>query len=130
MEDRILFRIALTTSILGIIGIILFSGQIGPNKVVIGDINRGMLDEEVMVEGVVDDLKQSPNSQTYFLELMDSTGKIEVVIFDKNVDEYEKNNLKLNYLLKRRIKVLGTVSEYNGHLELILKDAKSLNVMT
>jgi len=41
----------------------------------------------------------------------------------------EKNNLKIHYLIKRKIKVLGTITEYNGRLELILKDSKSLNVV-
>jgi len=51
-----------------------------------------------------------------------------VVIFDKEAEDFEKN-IKINNLIKRRIKVLGTVTEYNGDLELILKDSKSLKII-
>ena len=88
-----------------------------------------MLDEEVSVEGVVVNIKESSKMHTYFLETMDNSGKMNVVIFDKEADDFEKNNIKINNLIKRRIKVLGTVTEYNGSLELILKDSKSLKII-
>ena len=66
---------------------------------------------------------------TYFLEIMDNSGKMNVVIFDKEAENIEKNNIRINNLIKRRIKVLGTVTEYNGSLELILKDSKSLIII-
>ncbi len=130
MNDRYMFKIALVLSILGIIGMIIFSGQLEPNELQIKEINPGMLDEEISVEGIVEDLKESPNKHTYFLEIMDNTGKIKVVIFEKEAYELEKNNLKIQNLIKRRIKVLGTVTEYDGHLELILKDSKSLLIVS
>ena len=129
MKDKIMFRIALTTSLIGILGMIIFSNQIGPKEICIKDINRGMLDEEVSIQGVVDNIKESRASHTYFLELVDSTGKIDLIIFDKNVEEYEKYNLKIINLKKMRIKVKCVVAEYDGHLELILKDVKSLQVL-
>jgi DNA/RNA endonuclease YhcR with UshA esterase domain len=125
-----MFKIALVLSILGIIGMIIFSGQLEPDELQIKEINPGMLDEEISVEGIVENLKESPNKHTYFLEIMDNTGKINVVIFEKEVYDLEKNNLKMNNLIKRRIKVLGTVTEYNGRLELILKDSKSLLIVS
>ena len=130
MDDEIMFKIALTTSILGIVGIIIFSGYIGPQELHINDINRGMLDQEVSIQGVVEDIKETKTSQTYFLEMVDGTGKIVVVVFHQNVEDYEKYNLKLNNLLKRRIKIVGKVTEYDGRLELILKDSKSLNIIS
>jgi DNA/RNA endonuclease YhcR with UshA esterase domain len=120
---------AFVVSIFGIVSMIIFSGQLAPRQLHIKDINPGMLDEDVTVEGVVVDLKESPSGHTYFLETMDSTGKINVVVFEREVGEIEKNNLKITNLIKRRIKVLGTVTEYNGRLELILKDSKSLKVV-
>jgi DNA/RNA endonuclease YhcR with UshA esterase domain len=129
LEDRYLFKIALATSILGVVGMIMFAGQITPKALQINQINPGMLDEEIVVVGIVDDIKESTNSHTYFLELMDNTGKINVIIFDKNVNDIENNNLKIHNLIKRRIQVIGTVTEYNGRLELILKDANSLIVV-
>jgi DNA/RNA endonuclease YhcR with UshA esterase domain len=129
MNDNVMFRIALTTTVIGIIGMILFSGQIGPKELYIKDIDSGMLDEEVSISGVADNIKESTGTQTYYLEVVDNTGKIDVIIFNKNAKEYEKYNLKIKNLLNMRIKVKGTVTEYDGHLELILKDAKSLKVL-
>lgn len=129
MEDRLIFKIAFATSIIGIVGMIIFSGQITPREVNINEINLGMLDEEVIVEGVADDIKESPNSHSFFIEIVDKTGKINVVVFYKNAKEIQKNNLKIHNLINRRIKVVGTVTEYNGRLELILKDTKSFMVV-
>lgn len=129
VEDNTLFKIAFATSILGLIGMILFSGQVTPKQVHIVEVNNGMLDEDVSVEGVVCEIKQSQNGKTYFLELMDNTGKIDVVVFEKDVQYIEKNSFKMNSLINRRIKIFGTVAEYNGRLELELKDAKSLKIV-
>ncbi len=60
---------------------------------------------------------------------MDNTGKINLVIFEKQAEDIEKNNIHIYNLLNRRIKILGTVTEYNGSLELILKDSKSLKII-
>jgi len=129
MNDNAMFRIALTTTVIGIVGMILFSGQIGPKELHIKDINRGMLDEEVSINGVVNNIKESTSTQTYYLEVVDNTGKIDVIIFNKSAKDYEKYNLNIKNLLNMRIKIKGTVTEYDGHLELILKDAKSLQVL-
>jgi DNA/RNA endonuclease YhcR with UshA esterase domain len=74
-------------------------------------------------------IKESSDKHTYFLEIMDNSGKINLVIFGKEADDLEKNNINLNNLLNKRIKILGIVTEYNGSLELILKDSKSLKII-
>ncbi len=129
MKDRYMFKIALATSIIGIVGMMIFAGQITPKHPNINEINPGMLDEEITIEGVVDNIKESPKSQTYFLDVTDNTGKISVVIFKRNAKDIENNNLTIFHLNKKRIKILGTVTEYNGRMELILKDAKSLEII-
>ena len=129
MEDRYILKIVFIVSIFGIIATTIFSGQITPNNYQINEINLGMLDEKISVEGVVDNIKESPDKHTYFLELMDNTGKINLVIFGKEAEDIERNNINVNNLLNRRIKILGTVTEYNGNLELILKDSKSLKII-
>ena len=129
MKDENLFKIALTTSILGIVGIIIFSVQISPQEYRITDINRGMLDKEITINGVVENIKKSRDGGTYFLEIGDGTGKIHVVVFHQNVEAYEKYNLKIGDLVKRRIRIHGTVTEYDGRLELILTDSKSVKVI-
>jgi len=129
MKDDDLFKIALATSIIGMVGIIIFSGQLDPQECSINNINRGMMDKQVSIHGVVEDIKKSKNGETYFLELADGTGRISVVMFHQNVEDYERYNLKIRDLNKRRIKVQGTITEYDGHLELILTDSKSVKVI-
>ena len=129
MKDRYMFKIALATAVIGIVGMMIFAGQITPKHPNINEISPGMLDEEITIEGVVDNIKESPNSQTYFLEVTDNTGKINVVIFKRNAKDIENNNLTIFQLNKRRIKLLGTVTEYNGRMEIVLKDAKSIEII-
>ncbi|MGB8232909.1 MAG: DNA-binding protein, partial [Methanobacterium sp.] len=105
MKDRCIFKIAFIVSIFGIIGMFVFSGQISSNKYQIKEINPGMLDEEVSIEGVVVNIIESPKKRTYFLEIMDNSGKMNVVIFDKVAENIEKSNIKINTLINRRIKV-------------------------
>jgi DNA/RNA endonuclease YhcR with UshA esterase domain len=131
MEDHYIFRIAFVTSIIGLVGMIFFAGQIMPREVKISDISRGMLDEDVAVEGVVEDVGKAKGSNTYFLDLMDGTGKTTLVIFDSTVTDLQKEqNLTVQSMDKRRINVVGTVSEYKGSTELILKDSKSLKIIS
>jgi DNA/RNA endonuclease YhcR with UshA esterase domain len=129
MEDRYILKIVFIVSIFGIIAMTIFSGQITPNNYQINEINLEMLDEKISVEGVVDNIKESPDKHTYFLEIMDNTGKINLVIFGKEAEDIERNNINIYNLLNRRIKILGIVIEYNGNLELILKDSKSLKII-
>ena len=130
MEDHQIFRLALATSIIGLLGMVVFAGQIMPREVKISQIDRGMLDEDVAVEGVVQEVGKSKTSNTYFLKVMDGTGEITLVIFDSSATDIEKGNLTIHGMDKRRINAVGTVSEYRGSMEIVLKDAKSLRVIS
>jgi len=125
MEDQVIFKIALATSILGLMGMMFFADDIAPREVKIMDLNRGMLDEDVSVEGVVQSVKKSSQSNTYFMDIMDGTGKISLIIFDSSVQDLQKANISISGLSNRRVKVTGKVSEYQGKIEIILKDASS-----
>ncbi len=129
MEDRLIYKIALATSIIGLLGMIFCADQINPREIKIKDINRGMMDEDVTVDGLVQNVKKSSTSNTYFLDIMDGTGKISLIIFDSNVLDLQKSNISMSNLLNRRVKVTGKVSEYKGSMELILNDAASLKLL-
>lgn len=131
MEDQYIFRIVLITSIIGLVGMIFFAGQIMPREVKIIDINRGMLDEDVAIEGVVEDIGKSKSSNTYFLDIMDGTGKTTLIIFDSTATDLQKEkNLSVQSIDKKRVNVVGTVSDYKGNTELILKDSNSLKIIS
>lgn len=129
MEDNQIFKLALFTTIFGLVGMMFSANYIMPQEVKIKDINRGMLDKEVSIEGVVLDLSESQKGGTYFLDLMDGTGKIKVVIFESAANEIQKTNITIKTFKNRRVRVLGRVSEYRGSLEVILKDSSSLKLL-
>lgn len=54
ITDEKLLRIALITSLIGIIGLIVFTPSIEVKKVDIKDITRAMIDEKVCIKGVID----------------------------------------------------------------------------
>ena len=128
MEDSQIFKIALAMSIVGLMGMLFSVNMISPREIKINEINRGMLDEDVSLVGVVQNVKKSSSSNTYFLELMDGTGKITVIVFESSAVDLEKVNMSVNSFKNRRVKVTGKISEYQGKMELILKDAASLEV--
>ena len=129
MEDTQIFRIALITAIIGLAGMMLLSGKVTPQEIKIKDINKGMIGEEITVEGVVAKIDKSSKSNTYFLQIVDDTGKISAVIFDATVLDIEKSSLSVNSFVNHRIKITGEVTEYNGNIELVLKDAKSIRIV-
>lgn len=128
MEDAQIFRIALITAIIGLAGMMLLSSKVMPQEININDINKGMIGEEIAIEGVVAKIDKSSKSNTYFLQIVDDTGKISAVIFDTTVLEIEKSSLNIGSLVNHRIKITGEVTEHNGNIELILKDAKSIKI--
>jgi DNA/RNA endonuclease YhcR with UshA esterase domain len=129
VEDEKIFKIALLTSLVGMVGMIFTAGYIAPQKVRIEDLNLGMIDKEVSVEGVVQVVKKSKNGETYFLDLTDGSGRLTIVIFQSTSLDMEKNNINITGLNRRRVNVVGNVAEYRGALELILKDSKSLKIL-
>jgi DNA/RNA endonuclease YhcR with UshA esterase domain len=129
MEDQQIFRIALITSIIGLVGMLYFADAIEPREIKINEINRGMIDQDVSLEGVVQNVKKSSTSNTYFLEIMDGTGKITVIIFENAALDFQKQNLSISNLYGRRVRVTGKISEYKGQMEIILNSATSLKII-
>jgi DNA/RNA endonuclease YhcR with UshA esterase domain len=104
-------------------------GQITPQKIQIKDMNMGMVDKEVKVEGLIQSVTKSKNGETYFLEIMDGTGKTKVILFPSASSDLDRGSVKVTNLNQRRVSIVGKVSEYHGSLEIILKDSKSLKIL-
>jgi DNA/RNA endonuclease YhcR with UshA esterase domain len=51
-----------------------------------------------------------------------------VIVFESSAVDLEKTNQSIYTLNNKRVKVTGKISEYQGKMELILKDAASLEV--
>ena len=128
ISDDKLLRIALVTSLVGIIGLIIFTPTIEVKEIHIEDINRGMIDEEVKINCVVQDVSQSSSKSSYFLTVSDGTGQIMLIIFENQASELQSKNFDINDLKDKKVEAVGKVTQYNSQLELILTSADSLKI--
>ena len=129
ITDEKLLRIALITSLIGIIGLIIFTPSIEVKKVDISDITRAMIDEKVCIDGVITDIAQSSSKTNYFLTISDGESQMQLIIFEKQVAEIQSRNLDIEDFKNRKVEVTGTITEYKSNLELILSSGDSLRII-
>lgn len=128
ITDEKLLKTALITSLIGIIGLIIFTPTIEVKEIDIKDINRGMIDEEVKIDCVIQDISQSSSKSSYFLTVNDGTGQMPLIIFESQAVEIQSNNLDINDFKDRKVEIVGKITEYNSQLELILSSGDSLKI--
>lgn len=129
ITDDKLLKIALITSLIGLIGLIIFTPSIEVKKVEIQDINRGMIDEEVNIEGVVSDVKSSASKSSYFLTVNDGTDQMSLIIFESQLAQLEDNGIDIESYKGKKVNVVGTVTQYNSQLELILSSGDDIKMV-
>lgn len=129
ITDDKLLKIALITSLIGLISLIIFTPSIEVKKVEIQDINRGMIDEEVSIEGVVSDVKSSASKSSYFLTVNDGTGQMSLIIFESQLAQLEDNGIDIESYKGKKVNVVGTVTQYNSQLELILSSGDDIKMV-
>lgn len=129
ITDDKLLRIALITSLIGIIGMLIFTPSIEVKKVKIEDINRGMIDEEVSIDCVVTDIGQSASKSSYFLTINDGTGQMQLIIFESQASELQTKSLSIEDFKNKKVTVKGKITEYKSNLELILSSGDSLRII-
>lgn len=127
-DDKIL-KIALITSLIGIIGLIITTPTIEVKEVEISQISRSMIDEEVAIKGVVENVQALSSGETYILTVNDGTGRIQVVIFQSEVVEIQESETPLNTFKNKQVEVIGTITEYNSQMEIILQNSNSLKIV-
>ncbi|WP_297827291.1 OB-fold nucleic acid binding domain-containing protein [uncultured Methanobrevibacter sp.] len=130
ITDEKLLKIALVTSLIGIIGLIIFTPTIEVMEIDIKDINRGMIDEEVKIDGVIHDISQSKSKSSYFLTINDGTGQMQLIIFKTQAAELQENHLDITDFKNRKVEVVGKITEYKSQLELILSSKDSLKIIS
>ena len=104
--------------------------RIRDKEVDIKDINRGMIDEEVSIKGVITDVAQSSSKTSYFLTVNDGEAQIQLIIFESQVAEIESKNLDIDSFKNHKVQVVGTVTQYNSEMELILSRGDSLRIVS
>lgn len=129
ITDDKLLKIALITSLIGLIGLIIFTPSIEVKKVEIQDINRGMIDEEVSIDGVVSDVKSSASKSSYFLTVNDGTDQMSLIIFESQLAQLEDNGIDIESYKGKKVNVVGTVTQYNSQLELILSSGDDIKMV-
>lgn len=128
ITDEKLLKIALITSLIGIIGLLIFTPSIEVKKVKIEDINRGMIDEEVCIDCVITDIASSTSKSSYFLTINDGTGQMPLIIFEKQLAELESSNFDISDFKDKKVEVTGKITEYNSELEIILSRGDGLKI--
>lgn len=129
ITDGKLLKIALVTSLIGLIGLIIFTPTIEVKKVEIKDINHGMIDEEVSIDCVVSDIKASSSGSSYFLTINDGTGKMNLIIFESQLSQMQSNSLDIKDFKDKKVNVIGKVTEYNNEMEIILSSGDSIKII-
>ena len=129
ITDDKLLKIALVTSLIGLIGLILFTPSIEVKEVKIKDVTRAMIDEEVSINCVVTEIKSSKSGSSYFLTINDGTGQMPLIIFESQIAQMQTNNLDINDFKNKKVNVVGKITEYNNEMEIVLSSGDSLKII-
>ena len=129
ITDEKLLKIALVTSLIGLIGLIMFTPSIEVKEVKIKDVTRAMIDEEVSINCVVTEIKSSKSGSSYFLTINDGTGQMPLIIFESQIAQMQTNNLDINDFKDKKVNVVGKITEYNNEMEIVLSSGDSLKII-
>lgn len=129
ITDDKLLKIALVTSLIGLIGLIMFTPSIEVKEVKIKDMTRAMIDEEVSINCVVTEIKSSKSGSSYFLTINDGTGQMPLIIFESQIAQMQTNNLDINDFKNKKVNVVGKITEYNNEMEIVLSSGDSLKII-
>ncbi|MDD5193464.1 MAG: OB-fold nucleic acid binding domain-containing protein [Candidatus Nanoarchaeia archaeon] len=113
MQEKILLKISLIISILGIFLLLTISNLQNPALIPIKNLNECLINKNVQIQGSIINIKDYDNFK--ILTVKDKTGKISVLLNKNNHKNLENNiNLKLN----QQITIVGKVAEYNEKLQI------------
>lgn len=120
MHDKEIFKITLTTTILGLIGLIILSGYVNPEELSVNEIDKSKIDNQVKVTGIIENYTITKTG-TMIITLNDRSNVIKVVIFPST-------SLNTTLYNGMNITVTARVVEYNGEMELIIEKSKNLEI--
>lgn len=120
MHDKEIFKITLTTTILGLIGLIILSGYVNPEELSVNEIDKSKIDNQVKVTGIIENYTITKTG-TMIITLNDGSDVIKVVIFPST-------SLNTTLYNGMNITVTAKVVEYNGEMELIIEKSKNLEI--
>lgn len=105
MEEKTLFKIAFSVSLIGIFILLFISEKTNIKSIQISSINPSMLDQQIKVNGKVE--KITKTGLVSIIQLKDETSSIKVVAFE---------NLTINK--DDTLEVTGKITSYKNELEI------------
>lgn len=121
MNDSKILKITITTTIVGLISLMILSGYVNPEQVTIKQIDKSKIDNQVEIEAQITKITTTKTS-TKIIELNDGTGTINLVVFPST-------EFNVDLMKNQKIKVIGKVTQYNNELELILDEEEYLEII-
>ena len=109
MKEKLLLKIALIVSLIGITSLYLISSNIEIDLKSIEKITFDDIDKNVKVQGIVNDMFE--NDKVMIIDVVQPT-EITVVLF-------KRKNQSISISKGDNIEVIGKVDEYEGNLEII-----------
>ncbi len=119
IDDFLLRKIAIAFSAIGIIGLFIWSGFAGAERVGLSEIGEKHLGKEVIVRGEVEWVRFSKG--VLIFGLVQGTGKINAVVFSPSFDDM------LVVRGENLIEVKGKVENYQGSLEIVAGEVRFID---
>jgi exonuclease VII large subunit len=116
MKEKALLYISIVCSVVGLVVLYYISQVIELPKTDIVEITPDDIGKNVKVCGEIVSKSVSRNKHV-FLQLQDTTDKIDVVIFNNSVEKLNATGLKKG----ENVCIIGTIDEYQGKLEVLPK---------
>jgi len=116
MDENFLLKISLIFSLLGILAILYISETTTIDLSEISQLTKGDLDKKVRVNGIINSIGESPG--LIIVNIEDENSKITIIAFKENSNTTLEKN--------QNVEVLGTLTEYNGELEIIADTIKAI----
>jgi len=104
---KLLLKISLSASLIGILILLIISTNFQPKQINIKDINNNLINKKIQVTGEIINIKNYKDSNFQILILKDRTGQISITL-----------NKILNLKKNQNIVVIGTVNQYQGNLQI------------
>lgn len=108
MQTRLLLKISLITSLLGLILLFFLSENLEPKLISIEEIDERLFDEYVKISGEIVGVRKTTG--LYILSIQDSTEKIDVIVF--------KQKEKFSFEKGTHVEVIGKVGKFRGNLQI------------
>lgn len=129
LSDEIILKVATVVTVIGLIGMIAFSGSIAPKEIKINEFSKDNIGEKVQITAYVEKVDKFSSSNTYFLNVNDGTGKTTVIVFESVFLELEKQGMDIKNFQDKKVRIFGVITEYKGSTELVVEDAKSIRII-